>query len=136
MMSEKILQKRYSLFVLAVLLLMLAFAAFVLASNSFAIRSLAIVALLLSVWLVRVSNVHRRSNPERSGGTGAAMVRRIGPRAWAVGAGCLLAAVIAYLYLRKDALNGYHQVLPVYVFAGVGLVCAVVWGYIAAKLLH
>jgi hypothetical protein len=138
MTSQETPQKRYSLFVLAVLLLVFAGAAFVLASGSFAIRSLGLVAILISVWLVRASNVRSRPGVELAGtgATGDRTSKRLGLVIWAVGAGSLLAAGASYYYLRNDALNGYHQVLPVYVFAGVGVACAVIWGYMAVKLLQ
>lgn len=134
MISENMPHKRYSLFVLAVLLFVIACGAFVLAPNNFGIRASGIVALLISVWLVRVSNVHRQQSLRS--GTNVESGKGIGPIWWAAGLGCLLAAGGAYLYLSRDALNGYHQVLPVYIFTVVGLACAVVWGCIAVKLLQ
>ena len=124
--------------VLAVLLLAFACAMFIVASNSFTMRSLGIVAILVSVWLVRVSNVHSRPSPGLAGdeGTSTRTSKRLGRVEWVVGPLSLLAAGASYLYLRNDALNGYQQVLPVYVFAGVGLVCTVIWGYLAVKLLR
>lgn len=136
MTSEIRPQKKYSLFVLAILLLALACVAFVFASNDFGIRALGLVAILASGWLIRISNVHRSSNSGNSGSARVTKSKRIGSIWWAAGAGCLLAAGGSYLYLRNDALNGYHQVLPVFVFAGVGLACAVVWGYIAVRILQ
>jgi hypothetical protein len=136
MMSENLPQKRYSVFVLAILLLLFACVAFILESSSFGIRSLGLAAILVSVWLVRVSNIHRRSNRVSGGAANVKTGKNIGTIWWIAGVGCLLAAGAAYFYLYSDALNGYHQVLPVYVFAGVGLACAVVWGYIAVKLLQ
>ena len=137
MMDEKMLKKRYGLFALAVLLLAFACAAFVLAPNNFAIRLLGIAAIVVSVWLVRRSGIHTQSRGlVSSGGTTARAGSRLGIVGWAAGVGSLLAAGASYFYLRNDALHGYHQVSPVYVFAGVGLACAVIWGYIAVKLLQ
>jgi hypothetical protein len=56
--------------------------------------------------------------------------------AWAVGIGLVPAVAVSYLYLYRDAVHGGHEVLPVYVFAGVALACAVVWPYIATKILR
>lgn len=138
MTSQEAPQKRYSLFVLAVLLLVFAGAAFVMASTSLAIRSLGLAAILVSVWLFRVSNVRGRTGNGVAGveGTRATASKRLGVFVWVAGVGSLLAAVASHIYLRNDALNGYHQVLPVYVFASVGLACAVIWGYMAVKLLQ
>jgi hypothetical protein len=44
----------------------------------------------------------------------------------------LLAA--AFFLLHIDAVNGGHEAWPADVFGGVGLACAVVWGYLVAKL--
>jgi hypothetical protein len=138
MTSQESPQKRYSLFGLAVLLLLFAGATFVMASTSFAIHSLGVVAILVSVWLVRVSKVRGRPGNRVAGieGTKGTTSKRLGVFVWAAGAGSLLAEVASYIYLRNDTLNGYHQVLPVYIFAGVGLACALIWGYIALKLLQ
>lgn len=138
MTSQGVPQKRYNLLALAVLLLALACALFVTAPNSFMMRSLGLVAILVSVWLVRVSNVHSQASNGSKGDeeTGSATGKRLGGVDWIVGVTSLLAAGAAYLYLRNDALTGYHQILPVYVFAGVGVVCMVVWGYLAVKLLR
>jgi len=40
----------------------------------------------------------------------------------------------ALVLLYMDALRGYHETWPVYLFASVGVVCAVVWSYLAARL--
>ncbi|MFZ1974392.1 MAG: hypothetical protein WAU89_16225 [Candidatus Acidiferrales bacterium] len=42
---------------------------------------------------------------------------------------------MSYLYLYHDAIHGYHEALPVYVFAGVGLACTIVWAYLVAKMV-
>ncbi len=55
---------------------------------------------------------------------------------WVVSIALLVLAVAAFLYLYEDALHGYHDVLPVYVFAGVGVACAVVWSYLVAILVR
>jgi hypothetical protein len=39
----------------------------------------------------------------------------------------------SFLYLYRDAVHGYQQILPVYLFAGFGLGCAVLWPYLISK---
>jgi hypothetical protein len=134
MMSQKIpqTQKRYSLFVLAILLLLLGGAALSIGPKYSAIRSFAGVAFIVAVYLIRVSNVHTRSTLAVSSNPAS---NRPGRLMWIVGFALLVVLGISFLYLYKDALDGYHEVLPVYLFAGVGIACAGVWGYIASKLV-
>ena len=54
---------------------------------------------------------------------------------WTVGVALLLLAGASFFYLYQDALHGYQEALPVYVFAGVGLACALVWSYLVSKVL-
>jgi hypothetical protein len=54
---------------------------------------------------------------------------------WIIGAALLLLTGVSFFYLYQDALHGYHEALPVYVFAGVGLACALVWSYLVSKML-
>jgi hypothetical protein len=42
---------------------------------------------------------------------------------------------IAWFLLDRDAVNGGHEAWPVDVFAGVGLVCTLVWSCFAAKIV-
>jgi cytochrome bd-type quinol oxidase subunit 2 len=130
---------RRGLFAGAILLLLAAGTAFSMGGKDFTIQSLGLVALIASVCLVRASNVHstrsavvitssqgRDSNAKSSGG------RLI----WIIGTAMLPIAVASYFYLRQDALHGYHEVLPVYVFAGVAVLCAGVWSYLVSRVLH
>jgi hypothetical protein len=39
----------------------------------------------------------------------------------------------SFLYLYRDAVHGYQQLLPVYLFAGLGLGCAALWPYLISK---
>jgi hypothetical protein len=53
----------------------------------------------------------------------------------AVGIVLLMAVGFSFHYLYRDALDGYHEVAPVYVFASVGIACTAVWAYAIAKIL-
>jgi hypothetical protein len=129
---------RRGLFALAILLLVAAIAAFSMGGKDFTIRSLGVVALIASVYLVRASNVHSRSAVVVTSSQGTdSKAKRIGGRLmWIIGAALLPIAVASVFYLKQDALHGYHEVLPVYVFGGVAVLCAIVWSYLAARVLR
>ena len=137
MMSRLVPKKRFGLFRLAILLLLLGGVALLVGSSSPAIRAIGIVACIVSVYLVRISNVHTQPNlpitpyqgPDSKTASGA------GRLVWAVGIVLLPIAGVSFFYLYQDALNGYNEMLPVYVFAAVGLVCTLVWSYLVSKVL-
>ncbi len=125
---ESAAQKTYGLFILAIFLLLSAGAALYVGSNSFTIRCLAAVALIASVYVVRISHVHTRDSGARVDFTAG---RRPSPMIWFVGIALLVLAGISYLVV----LDGGHTAWPVYLFVGVAIACAVVWGYIVTKLV-
>ena len=137
MTAQKATPKRYSLFVLAIALLLLAGAAMYLGSHDFTIRTVGLVACAVSIYLVRISNVHTRpiaiTAPDQRAGTEGG--KGPGRRLWMVSVVLLLMAGASYSSLYQDARHGGHEVLPVYVFAGVALACALVWSYLITKLL-
>ena len=135
-MAQPVHQKRYGLFSLAILLLLLGGAALFLGSHNFPIRAVGVVGCIVSVYLVRISNVHGGSTATIAANQGAdtKAKERPGRLIWMVGIALLLLTGVSFLYLYQDALHGYHEALPVYVFAGVGLVCALVWSYLFSKL--
>ena len=59
-MSETGPQKRYGLFIFAILLLLLGVAGVLLGRHNFAIRTVGVVACTISVYLARISNVRMR----------------------------------------------------------------------------
>ena len=130
--------KKYSLFVLAILLLLLGGAALFLGARNFAIRAAGVVACIVSVYLVRISHVHAGPAVSTEADQGADIKgkKRPGRLIWMVGAAFLLLAGGSFLYLYQDAVHGYHEVLPIYIFAGVGLACALVWSYLFARLMR
>lgn len=135
--SHEAPRKRYGPFILGILLLLSGGAALYAGSHNFAIRSLGLVAIVASTYLVRISRVHSRSGSSVTSGPGvdSKAARRPGRLLWTVSLALLLLAGISYLYLYNDALHGYHDVLPVYVFAGVGLACVLVWSYLVSRIL-
>jgi hypothetical protein len=136
-MSRTAPQKRHGLYSLAILFIVLGCAGVIAGYRSFAIRSLGLVALMVSAYFVRISKVHASPAPAIRRDLEADSKGEKGPGrlAWAVGIALVPAAGISYLYLYNDAIHGYHAALPVYVFAGVGLACAIVWAYLVAKMV-
>ena len=135
MMSHKLPRKRHGVYALAILMLLLAGGAMIVGSHNFAIRSLALAACIVSVYLIRISNVHTRSalSAKSNQLMDSIAPKRPSPAMWTV-AGALAALLgISYLLLYRDALHGYHEILPVYFFAGVAAVCALYWAYLASK---
>lgn len=131
-------KKRHWLFVLAVLLLLAGGAALLVGPKNFGVWSLGLVACIVSVYLIRVSNVHSRSASAATGseGTGLKARKGRGRLMWIIGAALLPVAGASFFYLYQDALHGYHDTTPVYVFAGVAALCAVVWSYLVSRVLH
>jgi Na+/phosphate symporter len=130
---------RRGLFALAVLLFLAAGAAFFMGGKDFTIRSLGLLTLIASVYLVRASNVRSTRSAvviASSQGTDSEAKKSGGHLMWIIGAALLPIALAAYFYLQQDALHGYHEVLPVYVFAGVAALCVLVWSYLASRVLH
>jgi len=127
--------KKYGLFALAVVLLLLGAAALYVGSHNFTIRSFGLAALLVSVYLVRESRVYARSASEASDER-ADFTASNGPGrlAWVFGIALLPLTGISYLLMYIDALHGGSAAWPAYVFAGFAFACAGAWGYIASKL--
>lgn len=129
-------RKRYGLFIFAVLLLTADGVGLILGLHNGMVRSLGVIAGMISVYLVRASNVHSRAASFVANEQGAGFTSAKGPGrlAWTVAVASVPLLAVSYLYLQNDARHGGHDVMPVYLFAGVWVVIAVVWGYIAASL--
>ena len=132
-------QKSYGRLSLAVALLLLAGAAFLLEPHNFAIRSLSVLAILGSVQLTRTSRVRPQDRgpvPANSGWIDLTAPKRPSRAMWLVGIALIPLAGFSVRFLYLDELHGAHEAWPVYLFAGVGLACAGVWSAIVAKLLY
>jgi hypothetical protein len=129
-MSGGMHTKRYVLRSLALLLALLGAVLFFLESHDFVIRSFGLLAMLASLQLVRMS----RARTPSYGRLDLAGSNRPGCIMWIVGIGLLLLAGFSFWLLDIDALHGGHALWPVYLFAGVGLVCGIAWVYIFTKL--
>ena len=123
--------KRYGVYALAIVALVFAGVMLVLGHASFAIRSVGLAGLLLSLYLVRLSNVHAPTapglyRPYQTNPPGRLMKR--------FGVALIPVLGLSGFLLDEDARRGGNQGWPVYLFAAVVFICAGVWGAIAANL--
>jgi hypothetical protein len=134
-MFKDIYQKRYRA-VLAIVLLLAAGVALLLRWNDFVVRSFGVLACMASAHFFRTSKVKGRSDEAVKNSIDASHDTTVGPSRllWFLSGVCALAVVGSLAYLYEDALDGYHEVLPVYVFSGTVVAGTLVWSYLAAKL--
>jgi len=94
------------------------------------------VVIMVSAYLVRISHVHDRSGlPEASGPrTDFKIAKGPGRLLWIISLALVPLLGAAFFLLHIGAVNGGHEAWPADVFAGVGLACAVVWGFLVAKI--
>jgi hypothetical protein len=129
-------KRKFALLTAAFLLLVLAGAGMAMAGNNFAIRSLAIVAALAGVACVRRINVHAPPGsateaPQQGGGKLATLIRH------PIGIISLILVPImamASFFLYKDAVQGYHESWPLYLFFWTGIICTLCWAYVVSTL--
>ena len=129
-------KKFYTLRVLAAVLLASAAVLFILPPHNFAIRSLCLVAGLISVEIVRRSDALVRRAWGQVGGEWSPVGadNRVGPLAWTVTASLLVACVVCYFLMYLDALHGGKEAWLAYAFAGAVLAFAVTSAYVVAKI--
>jgi hypothetical protein len=130
-------KKNKGLFTLALLLLVLGGVALYKGSHDNAIRSLGALACVASAYLVRKSK--RQSSTASIGTTDQRadqkLANRPGRLMWSLGAVSLLLIGLSYLLLSSDAAHGHHEIWPVYLFAGVMVVCGLFLSYLVARML-
>jgi hypothetical protein len=136
-MSQNVVPKRYGLFVLAIVLLSLGGVGIYLGSNNYPIRVLGLISIIASVYLVKLSRVHNGSSLHEARGAGKNYKTEKGPGRllWIVSLALVPLLGASGFLLRIDAVNGGHEAWPADIFAGVVLACAIVWGYLVAKIL-
>lgn len=124
------------LFALAVILILCAAVFAYFGTNSFLIRSAGLLLLAIGLYLVKISRVDptRRLRKDKGLNSTTAM-RRPTRRMWITGVAMFVVLGVSSFYLYKDALDGYHEVWPLYLFVGVGLVCTVFWSYLYTAFL-
>ena len=135
MRSQNVASKSYGLLVLALLLLLLGGVGLYVGSHNYPIRSLGVMAILASTYLVRISRVRDRSGfLEASGRTMQLTTEGPGRRLWIVSLALVPLLGVAFFLMHIDFVNGGHEAWPADIFAAVGLACAIVWGYLVAKI--
>jgi hypothetical protein len=129
--SPKNTYARYGLLSMAVLAV-LAGGAIAFMASSFTIRSIGLALLLVGVSVGRSA---RANDPINQIAARSAASARPSPILWTIAIALTLATAIALHFLYQDALHGYHQVLPVYAFAAVALICGSVWAALLARIV-
>jgi hypothetical protein len=130
-------KRKFALLTAAFLLLALAGAGMAMGENNFAIRSLAVVAGLAGLACVRRINVHTPPGsateaPQQGEGKLAILIGR------PIGIISLILIPImamASFFLYRDAVQGYHESWPLYLFVWTGIICTLCWAY-AVSTLH
>lgn len=129
--------RRYGLLALALILILSGGIVIYIGSHNFAIRAVGIAIVMASTYLVQISNSQNRSKLSAASGemskrdTGSVVGRVL----WIFSLSLLPILAGAWYMLHLDAVNGGQEAWPADLFAGVGLVCAVVWGLLVAKIL-
>jgi hypothetical protein len=129
-------RKQYGLRVFAVILLLLGGVGIYIGSHNFPIRAVGIALVMASTYLIQVSNVRNPAgSPEASGVVSNSKVAKSpGRLLWIASLSLVPALAGAWYLLNLDAANGGHTAWPVDVFAGVGLVCTVVWSLLVVQI--
>ena len=131
-------KRKYGLFILGLFFLLLAGVGLVMGSNNVGIRSMAMLAIIISVYCVRVSNIRVDPDSVITTSQQTRFELPAGPSRslWIVSLILLPAFGLSLFWLYRDAAQGYHQFWPVYCVAGVAIVCALCWSYLVARLLY
>jgi hypothetical protein len=127
--------KVYALRALAALLLLFAAGIFIARPHDFGVRLLGLVAILLSVSVVRRSNVSvARARGDALAEWSANRAGRVGPLAWILVAASLLACGFTYFLMYLDQLHGGKDTWPVYAFAVAALMLVLAFGNVVARI--
>ena len=125
--GQNVARKRYDVYALAILLLLLGGVGIYLGSHNYPIRALGLVAIMASVHFVRISHVHDGRGIDRKTAKGP------GRLLWIISLALVPLLGASAFVLNMDAVHGGHEAWPADVFAGVALVCAGVWGAFASS---
>jgi len=125
--------RRYGLYLLAVVLLLVGGAGIIFGSHNFQIRALGSIAILASVRVVQASR--RPALPEGFRRIGESTPANDSRRSLWIASIALVPCFAASLFLLHiDAVNGAREAWPFYVFGAVGLVSFFVWIRLAIKI--
>ena len=127
-------RRRYGLLVLAAILLVFAGVCLCAGTDSRLIRDLGVIAILASIQPVRLSRGASRTPAGEIQKTPIGTRSGAGRLLWVVSIGLVPMLLASFLLLRIDAANGGHHAWPADVFAGIGILCAGVWGLLVVKV--
>lgn len=135
--QAKALRQSHGLYAIAVLLFLAGATLFFLAFTDFGLRSLGILACIVSTYFVRKSGLSVRSMSVGVAGKQLepGTATRPGYLTWTISLILLPVLVVSFLCLYSDARHGYQEAWPVYLFAVTAAVCSLFWSYLAARLL-
>ena len=128
MIPTALARKRFLLVASAVALVLTGGALLFFGSHSFALRSVSVIACIAAVGLVKLSNVHTSAGTRDES-------KRLPPLMWVIGLALLAATGLSYFFMYWWTAKGYGGALPVYLFAGFGLVCGSFGAALLARLL-
>jgi hypothetical protein len=127
--------KFYALRAVAVLLLVFAAGTFIVRPHGFGFRLLGLVAILLSVSVVRRSNVSvARARGDVLAEWVSSKPGRVGPLAWILVALSLVACGICVFFVHLDALHGGNETWPAYALFGAVLAVAASTSYVVFRI--
>lgn len=128
---------RYWLFGIGATLLVVGGVLLYVGGSRFEIRALGLVSCMLGVFILGKSGLaaapRRHAADEQLPSDGSVQWPSL--RMWLVGVGLIALVAIAYALLYQDAVRGYKDIVPVYLFAGSILAAAAFWGYLIARIL-
>lgn len=101
------------------------------------IRSVGILMCLCGAYLVTASKkIGYAPSSVNGNGYSVSIPNSPSRMVWIIGATSLVASAVSFAFMYKDALDGYHQVWPVYAFAISMTVLALVASYIVGVLVR
>lgn len=130
--------KFYAMRALAVALGAFALAAFLMWPDSFQVRLLGLIGIVVGLWLVRRSNAYvwQVRGQAIVGPASAKMAGRVSALAWALTGSSLVACVVFYAAMHADAVHGGKEAWPAYALAAAVLAFAATSGYVAMKMFR
>jgi len=129
-MPDQTSRERYSLYVLAIALLVIGIAAQAPVFRHSALSSMGILTILASVGLFRMSGVRPNTHAELADRAEP----RVTWRAWLVLAAAFVAVALSWYAMRVDAEHGGAQAWPAYAFFAAILVSGITGGYVVMRL--
>jgi hypothetical protein len=134
--NSYVVRRNRGLFVIGIALLLSGGLGIYVGSHNYPVRALGVVSVMVSAYVLRISRFPNRSGSAEASGRQSDL--KIGEGAgrllWTISLGLVPLLGAALFLLHRDAANGGHEAWPADVFAGIALACAIVWGYLMAKI--